>query len=102
MQSTAATPGLPNSAARYVVIYLALLALTSLNIGLAFVDLGPFNVVVVLVIAVTQASLAAVYFMDLRDSQRLTWLVVAVGVIWFLILVSATIADVLTRGIEGS
>lgn len=96
------TFGPPTSANRYLAVYAALVLLTATNIGIACVDLGRFNVVVVLLIAVTQATLAALYFMDLRDSVRLTWLVVAVGVTWFLILVTAVIADVLTRGWLGT
>ena len=102
MTLTPPTFGPPTSAKRYLVVYAALVLLTATNIGVACVDLGRFNVVVVLTIAVTQASLAALYFMDLRDSLRLTWLVVVVAVTWFLILVSATIADVLTRGWLGT
>src|SRR5512141_1861183 len=102
MTLTAPSCGAPSTDNRYLAVYAALVLLTAINIGVACVDLGRFNVVVVLVIAVTQASLAALYFMDLRDSVRLTWLVVAVGVTWFLILLTAATADVLTRGWLGT
>ncbi len=102
MELTAGTPGPPISANRYLAVYALLLVLTGINIGLAFVDLGRFNVVVAVVIAVCQATLAALYFMDLRDSPVLTWLVASVAVAWLIILITATIADVLTRGWVGT
>ncbi len=98
MELTTGTPGGAISAYRYLAVYVVLLVLTGSNIGLAFVDLGRFNVIVAVVIAVCQATLAALYFMDLRDSSRLTWLVASVAVAWLIILITATIADVLMRG----
>ena len=38
------------------------------------------------------------YFMHLRYSTRLTWLVVSAGFAWLGILILFTMTDVLTRG----
>ncbi len=102
MEPTTSLSGPPTSARRYFVVYAALIALTGINIGLAFVDLGRCNVVVVVAIAVCQATLSALYFMNLRDSPRLTWLVATAAVVWLIILITAAIADVLTRGWLGT
>ncbi len=82
----------------YVVIYLSLLALTAATSTIAFIDLGEFNVIVALTIAVIKASLVAIFFMHLKDSLRLNWLAVGIGLFWLILLVGTTVSDVATRG----
>jgi len=54
-------------------------------------------------IAMTKALLVILYFMHVRWSTRLTWLVVASGFFWLLILFGITMTDYLTRGwVEGT
>lgn len=81
----------------YLVIFATLLALTGATTAAAFVDLGRLNVVIMLGIAVTKATLVILYFMHVRWSTRLTHLVVVSGFVFFAILVLLTMADVLTR-----
>ena len=53
----------------YYIVFGALLALTLLTTGMAFVDLGAhWNIAFALAIAVVKASLVAAYFMHLRHS----------------------------------
>jgi cytochrome c oxidase subunit 4 len=52
---------------------------------------------VALTIAVSKASLVALYFMHVRWSSRLTWVFVGAGVFWLLILIALTLSDVFTR-----
>jgi cytochrome c oxidase subunit 4 len=82
----------------YYTIFLALMAGTALTIGVAFVDLGAMNNVVMLTIAMTKALLVILFFMHVRWGTRLTWVVVASGFFWLLILFSVTMVDFLTRG----
>ncbi|HET7004995.1 MAG TPA: cytochrome C oxidase subunit IV family protein [Candidatus Binatia bacterium] len=81
----------------YYLVFSGLLALTLLTTGVAFVDLGPWNTVIALTIAVAKALLVAAYFMHLRHSQRLTLLVAGAGVIWLALLMAFAFADYLTR-----
>ena len=81
----------------YYLVFSGLLALTLLTTGIAFVDLGPWNTVIALTIAVAKALLVAAYFMHLRHSQRLTLLVAGAGVIWLALLMAFAFADYLTR-----
>jgi cytochrome c oxidase subunit IV len=81
----------------YYLVFGGLLALTLLTTGVAFVDLGPWNSVIALTIAVAKALLVAAYFMHLRHSQRLTLLVAGAGVIWLALLMAFAFADYLTR-----
>lgn len=82
----------------YYGIFFALLVLTGVTVGAAFVDMGAMNTVVALSIAVVKALLVILYFMHVRYSSRLTWVFVAAGFFWFLILVAFTMADYESRG----
>ena len=82
----------------YVTIFLCLLALTAVTVAAATVDLGRMNTVVALAIAVTKAMLVVLYFMHVRYSTRLTWLVVSGGFAWLAVLILFTMSDLLTRG----
>ena len=46
----------------------------------------------------TKALLVMLFFMHVRWSTRLTWVVAASGFFWLLILFGFTMADYLTRG----
>src|SRR5689334_175212 len=82
----------------YFGVFFALLVLTGTTVAVAFIDLGPFNNVVALGIAVFKASLVILYFMHVRYSTRLTSLVIVSGVFWLAIMVGLTFTDYATRG----
>ena len=46
----------------------------------------------------TKAALVILFFMHVRWSTRLTWVVAASGFFWLLILFGLTMQDYLTRG----
>jgi len=82
----------------YYAIFAILLVCTALTVGVAFVDLGPFNIVAALTIACFKAVLVVLFFMHVRWSTRLTWVVAASGFFWLLILFGLTMTDYLSRG----
>jgi cytochrome c oxidase subunit IV len=82
----------------YLTIFTALLVGTGLTVVVAFYDLGFMNNVVMLTIACAKALLVILYFMHVRWSSRLTWVVAASGFFWLLIMFSITMSDYLTRG----
>ena len=87
----------------YYWVFGALMVGTALTVGAAFVDLGVMNNVVMLAIAMTKATLVVLYFMHVRWSTRLTWVIAASGFFWLLILFGLTMQDYLTRGwVEGT
>ncbi len=90
-----------DSVRTYAAIWIALLILTAATTAVAYVDLGPFSVVVALVIAVCKMLLVALFFMHVRHSTRLTRLVVLGGLLWLGILLALTLADFVTRGWVG-
>src|SRR6476646_6110927 len=82
----------------YYMVFLALVVGTVLNYFAARVDMGPLNNIVMLTIACAKATLVVLFFMHLRWSTRLTWLVAISGFFWLLIMFSITMADYGTRG----
>lgn len=85
----------------YVLVFVALLVLTAVTTAIAFVDMGRLNAVLMLTIAVTKATLVVLYFMHLRYSSGLTWVVVSSGFVWLLILIVFTMSDIATRAPVG-
>ncbi len=85
----------------YAVIFGVLMLGTALTVAAAFKDLDHFfvgaNTVVALTIAVIKATLVVLYFMHVRYSPRLTWVVIASGFLWLAIMISLTLSDYLTR-----
>ena len=81
----------------YYIIFATLMFCTYLTWQVAYFDLGPFNVVAALIIAVFKATLVVLFFMHVKYSTRLTWAVVAGSVFWLGILLVLTMGDYLTR-----
>src|SRR6267143_1468420 len=82
----------------YVVIFLALLVGTGVTAWVAFYNFpGPLNAVVALTIAVIKATLVILYFMHVRYSPRLIWLVIGSALFWLAIIFALTISDYWTR-----
>ncbi len=81
----------------YYGVFLALMILTGLTTWVAFFDLGLLSPVVALTIAILKASLVVLFFMHLRWSSRLTWVVGGAGLFWVGILFVLSLSDYLTR-----
>ena len=85
------TPGL------YGVIICILIGLTVATWLIAFVDLGIFNPVVALTIAVIKAVLVILFFMHVHYSSKLTKVTVGAGFFWLLIMITLSLSDYLSR-----
>ena len=81
----------------YLAVAAALLVLLALTYAISHIDLGPFNIVVALVIAFVKMILVVLFFMEVRWSSRLTWIVAGAGLFWLVILIGLTLGDYLTR-----
>ncbi|MGE4055082.1 MAG: cytochrome C oxidase subunit IV family protein [Vicinamibacterales bacterium] len=81
----------------YYIIFGILMACTYLTVQAAYLDLGVLNTVVALGIASFKAVVVVLFFMHVKYSTRLTWLVVAASVFWLGILLVLTLSDYLTR-----
>jgi len=62
-----------------------------------YVDMGPWNIVVALLIAGTKMSLVIYFFMHVKFDDALTRLFAAAGFIWLIILLVLTLSDYYTR-----
>src|SRR5438093_249662 len=85
----------------YVAVFAALVFLTLVTVGVSYVDLGPLSVVVALTIAFTKALLVVVFFMHLRESSGLIWVVAGGGFFWLALLIALTMSDVEAIQIPG-
>jgi len=81
----------------YVGIFLTLMALTSITIAVAYVNLGQMNKVVALGIASFKATLVVLYFMHVKYASRLTKLIVVSGLFFLAILLGLTMSDYSSR-----
>jgi cytochrome c oxidase subunit 4 len=82
----------------YFGIFGALMVLTLLTVAAAFVDLGFLNILVALGIAVFKGSLVILFFMHVKYSSKLTWVVIGAGLFWLGILLSMLMLDYSSRG----
>jgi cytochrome c oxidase subunit 4 len=84
----------------YYAIFGALMVLTAVTVGVAFINLGAFNFPVALAIAVTKATLVILFFMHVKYSSRLTKLFVGMAFFFLFILFGLTMTDYLSRGLR--
>jgi cytochrome c oxidase subunit IV len=86
------------SSKSYYAIWIALLCLTVITAAVSFVDLGPFNTIVALVIATFKALLVVLFFMHVKDTgEKLTKTVIVAAMFWLLLLLALSMADYTTR-----
>ena len=82
----------------YFTIFLALMVGTALTVWAGLQDFpGPMNVIVALTIAIVKATLVVLYFMHVRYSSRLIWVVFTAALFWLAILFALTLGDYWTR-----
>jgi cytochrome c oxidase subunit IV len=82
----------------YLQVFGALLALLFLTVAAyRWLDLGPWNLVIALLIATTKAVLILLYFMHVRFSNKLTWVFSGASFFWLGILLILTMSDYTTR-----
>lgn len=81
----------------YLGVFSVLLLMTGITTGVAYINLGPWNTPLALLIAVFKASLVITIFMHLKWSNYLNRIVIVFSVIWLAILISMTIADNFSR-----
>lgn len=85
----------PTSSTLTTFAVLVVLAVVALAVG--FSNMGPAKVFASLGVAVVQSVILALYFMDLKQADKLTWLVAAAAVFWTGLMFLFTLTDYLTR-----
>ncbi len=82
----------------FAFVFLALIVLTFTTVAVSKIELGEYNFVCAMTIAVIKASLVIWFFMDVRRSSSLTKLFVCAGFFWLAILLTFVLSDYLSRG----
>ena len=81
----------------YFSVFAALLVCTALTVTAATISFGRMNDVIAMTIAVTKMMLVLLFFMHVRYSSRLIWVIVASMFFWLLILLLLTLTDYSSR-----
>ncbi len=76
----------------------ALIVLLLLTIGAAYLDLGPLNFVLAMLISLTKTALIALFFMHIRWGGKMLHLAAGAGLLWLGILLALTLGDYISRG----
>lgn len=82
----------------YVIVWVILTIMTFATYYIAQIDLGPWNIVIALLIAFFKMSLVVLIFMNVRADNPLTKLFVGAGFFWMAILLALTLGDYISRG----
>jgi cytochrome c oxidase subunit 4 len=77
----------------YFAVFGALLVGTAITVVAANINFGPMNDVIAMTIAVSKALLVLLFFMHVRYSSRLIWVVVCSMFFWLFILLALTLSD---------
>jgi cytochrome c oxidase subunit 4 len=83
----------------YYRVFLGLMILLAITIAVSFANLGRLNLFLALTVSVAKMLLIVLYFMHIRYSSRLTWVVASAGVFWLGILFVLALADYFSRGL---
>lgn len=85
------------SPVQYTAVYVTLLLLTGLTVWAAYWNMGLLNPIVALLIATIKASVVILFFMHAIYQSRLIKLTVASGFFLFLVLITMTLLDYMSR-----
>lgn len=87
-----------SSVRTYLLVFVTLLILLGLTVGVAYLDLGIWSIILAVTIATVKALLVILYFMHARYSTRLIWLFAGMGFAWLGIMMVLIMSDYLSRG----
>ena len=82
---------------QYAMVFGTLLAFTGITVGAAYVELGIFNPVVALAIASTKMVIVILFFMHVKYQSNLVKMTVACGFFTFIVLITMTLTDYMSR-----
>jgi cytochrome c oxidase subunit 4 len=82
---------------QYSMVFGALLVGTALTVIAAYINLGALNPVLALGIACTKAVIVILFFMHVKYQSRLVKMTVAAGFFTFIVLITMTLTDYMSR-----
>ena len=83
--------------AQYAIVFVSLLIGTVLTVLAAKKDMGVFNPIIALGIACTKAVIVILFFMHVKYQSKLVKLTVISGFFTFLVLITMTLTDYISR-----
>jgi cytochrome c oxidase subunit 4 len=81
----------------YTYVYIALIVGTILTVLAADVEMGVFNPIVALGIACTKAVIVILFFMHVKYQSHLIKVTVAAGFFTFIVLITMSLVDYMSR-----
>ena len=82
---------------QYGFVYISLLIGTALTVVAANIDMGVFNPIVALGIASTKMVIVILFFMHVKYQSNLIKMTVGSGFFTFLVLITMTLSDYMSR-----
>lgn len=82
---------------QYTYVFGTLLLFTAITVGAAYVELGVLNPIVALGIASFKAVVVILFFMHVKYQSRLVKMTVGAGFFTFLVLITMTLTDYISR-----
>ena len=82
---------------QYMLVFGTLLLFTAITVGAAYVELGVFNPIVALAIACFKAVVVILFFMHVKYQSRLIKITVGAGFFTFIVLITMTLSDYMSR-----
>jgi cytochrome c oxidase subunit 4 len=82
---------------QYILVFGSLLIGTALTVIAANIDLGVFNPIIALAIACTKAVIVILFFMHVKYQTNLIKMTVGAGFFTFLVLITMTLSDYMSR-----
>ena len=82
---------------QYLLVFGTLLVGTGLTVLAAYFDMGPLNPIIALFIASFKAVVVILFFMHVYFQPKLIKMTVAAGFFTFLVLITMTLADYVSR-----
>ena len=81
----------------YIIVFVTLLTFTAITVAAAFVNLGILNPMIALGIACTKAVIVILFFMHVFFQSKLIKMTVGAGFFTFMILITMTLSDYISR-----
>lgn len=82
---------------QYVMVFGTLLVFTGITVGAAYIDMKWANPVIALGIASFKAVIVILFFMHAKYQSRLIKMTIASGFFVFLVLITMTLSDYISR-----
>jgi cytochrome c oxidase subunit 4 len=82
----------------YVGVWAALIVLTFTTVAVSKLELGEYNFIAAMTIAVVKATLVVLFFMHVKQSSSMVRLFVVAGLFWLAIMLVFILSDYYSRG----